>query len=357
MKIRTLFSVALSLLLVGTFPCFAAEEFNRLKTIPTEHCDLSLCNYPTVSPLRRKSVVFFGDSLCNASGESNSSDATVKKKAGYAGRIGNKFEMTYYKEGVSGSAFMKSSTRGSTIGAKINAFAAEHSHETFDYVILEGGVNDAWDGAPLGNISESFQKTDFNTATFAGAVEAAVYDAKQAFPNATIGFLIVYKMPIATYGGTAISGLRDNVKMEPYMNMLIEICEKWELPYLDFYHDDAFNRTVFKTDTNTYLSDGIHMNSAGYDLIADYIAAWMSEPYRTAPKQDTTSNTETDITENPPADPPTNSTGETSTTDEHPKQKKTGTARILAGFAGAAIVAAAAVTGVSVYKKNRKKKK
>ena len=235
------------------------------------------------SPLYKKTAVFFGDSICNARVESESSDATVRARAGYAGRIGTKYSMTFYKEGYSGYAF-SASHRG-RIGSVIENFIQKHPDESIDYVILEGGTNDAWDQTAIGSVSAGFNKADLDTTTYAGAVESSVAALKSAYPKATIGFIIVYRMPIAKWYGQEIQGLRNNAKMEPYMNTLIEICEKWELPYVDFYHDDAFNNDVLKTNTNTYTSDGIHINSAGYDILSEYIAAWLEKPERHAPQK------------------------------------------------------------------------
>lgn len=351
-KTVSVLCAVMALLMLCAVPCSAAEEaFSQWKTIPTEDCEMNVYTVEK-SPLYKKTAVFFGDSLCNASGESNSSDPTVKAKAGYAGRIGTKYSMTYYKEGVSGSAYAASGR--SKIGAKISSFQQAHANEKIDYVILEGGVNDAWDQVALGAVSDSFKKTDFNTATFAGAVEAALYDVKEFFPQATVGFIIVYKMPIAYYGGQEIAGLRDNAKMEPYMNMLIEICEKWEVPYIDFYHDDAFNNTVFKTDTNEYLSDGIHMESAGYDVISDYIAAWMEEPVRRVPQpQKPVPQPEPEEPTNPNEGVTSEPTEDLAPTPSEPDNSRVG--KIIAIAAGAVVAVAAVATVVTVLLRKKKK--
>lgn len=337
----------LVLLMFGAVPCAAAEDaFNPWKTLPTEDCNLTAYSTPNQSPLYEKSAVFFGDSICNAKTDT---------QLGYAGRIGTKYNMTFYKEGYSGAAF--STVRGSNmIGSQINAFRAAHPNETIDYVILEGGTNDAWDQATLGKISKSYKKKDFDPSTFAGAVETAIFDVKESFPNATIGFIIIYKMPIAYYDGVEVVSLRDNAKMEPYMNTIIEACEKWEIPYLDLYHDDAFNNTVFQTNTNEYLSDGIHMTTKGYDVISKYIAAWMENPVRRqAPPQTPIQTPNIDLsepTESTPSEQPSEHVETPPVNDPKPTNN---VGKIVAIAAGAAVGVAAIATGVILALKKKKK--
>ena len=353
-KLLSLLSAALALVMLA-LPCSATAEetFSKWKTIPTE--DLEMNVYPVEkSPIYQKSAVFFGDSLCNARGESESSDATVRAKAGYAGRIGTKYSMTFYKEGYSGYAF-SASGRGK-IGAKIDDFIQKYPNEKIDYVILEGGGNDAWDQTAIGSVSASFNQADFDTTTYAGAVERAVATLKQAYPKATIGFIIIYKMPIAYYGGQEIQGLRDNAKMEPYMNTLIEICEKWELPYIDFYHDDSFNNDVLKTNTNTYTSDGIHVNSAGYDILSDYIAAWMEEPERRAPQPQKPIETPDMDLNDPDENPQQGETPDAEIPEEDPKDPEVPVGAIIGGAAAAVVASGVAVgTALSVNAKKKKK--
>ena len=345
LHIASICRLILAIFMLAVIPCAAAEEaLNPLKTLPTEDCNLSAYKNANQSPLYGKSAVFFGDSICNASGDA---------QKGYAGRIGTKYSMPYYKEGVSGSAFAASGR--SKIGTKINEFYQAHRDEAIDYVILEGGTNDAWDQGTLGTVSESFEPSSFNTNTFAGAVETAIYTAKKAFPSATVGFIIIYKMPIANWQGQDIMGLRDNTKMEPYMNTIIEACEKWEIPYLDLYHDAKFNNTVFKTNTKTYLSDGIHMNSNGYDLISKYIAAWMEDPIRKAPEPpvETPSIDLSDSTATDPSNEKTSENTETPPIDEPAPKSNTG--KIIAIASGAAVGVAAITTGTILFLKKKKK--
>jgi lysophospholipase L1-like esterase len=148
----------------------------------------------------------------------------------------------------------------------------------YDLVVLQGGVNDAWFNAPLGEISDSFSYRDFDRSTFAGGLEAIICRAKEYFPDATICYLIMYKMPLAQWvqNGNSYEPVEGVRNMDAYIALQRQILEKWEIPYLDFYGDDAFNNDVFKVETTTYLNgDYVHMTSSGYDLIFRYIAAWL----------------------------------------------------------------------------------
>ena len=49
--------------------------------------------------------------------------------------------------------------------------------------------------------------------------------------------------------------------------------------YIDLYSGKASNGTsysdILKVTTNTYISDGIHLNRQGYNVISPYIYQWM----------------------------------------------------------------------------------
>ncbi len=216
---------------------------------------MNICN----NPLYKKSALFVGDSLCQALYEQNIQG--FGPAFGWAGRIIQWNSMDGINGGISAASL--SDCRGANV---IIAQLNKQIGKTFDYIILEGGVNDAWDSAPLGEISNGFNGP-FNPKTFAGALENAFKTAKECFGNPKIGYIIAYQMPSAP-----VESLWD---MSPYFNMAKEICKKWDVPCLDLYSNEDFNKNQMKTSTQECLYDFIHPNTTGYNVISPVINDWM----------------------------------------------------------------------------------
>lgn len=364
MKIRSFLCITLALLMLAAIPCAAAEStFSKYKTIPTEHGAVSeFASDVTESPLYQKSIAFFGDSLCYARIErGDSNDEATVRKAGYAGRIATKYDMTLHALGVSGSTFAVTGQTG-VIPNKIqfekdNTPKAER--EAVDFVVLEGGVNDISAKAPLGTISEDGK--NLNKNTLAGGVEYAIQLAQQTYPNAEIYFLIMYQMPRD----------KNEFRSDPeiagqYMDLIIEICEKYKIPYLDFFHDETFNRDVFKINTTEFVGgDGIHMTVKGYDTLTPYIISWLEDPIRrqsgtiSKPSTDTseTEPNETEPVDTTDSDDVTNTIGTLDTTDpEGGDEEYELDLGLLIGISAAAVVVIGGVI-VAVVIVSKKKKK
>ncbi|MBR6563014.1 MAG: SGNH/GDSL hydrolase family protein [Clostridia bacterium] len=212
----------------------------------------------TESQLYKKCVLFAGDSICEASNEWGS--ATV----GWAGRIMQWNAMRGFNVGKSGASI--STVRGAnTVISQLQR--QQKNALEFDFVIMHGGVNDAWDSAPVGVMTEGFDER-FDTTTFAGGLEATFKYAKETFVNAKYGYIINFRQPLATKYGR----LSD---MSEYVEVAKQICDKWGIDYLDLYNDENLNQNLLKTHTMKYLPDTIHPNTAGYDIISPIINDWM----------------------------------------------------------------------------------
>lgn len=212
---------------------------------------------PAENPLNGKSILFVGDSICEAICEQGSGKAIY----GWAGRIIENNEMTGKNLGYSGASV--SDCRGAnTVIAQLQREAGTD----YDFVMMHGGVNDAWDSAPVGVMTDGFDGP-FDLSTFGGGLENMLKFAKESFPDAQFGYIINFRLPGATIGR-----LND---MSEYVALTIQICEKWEVPYLDLYHDDDFNNNVMKVDTLTYLKDYIHPTPEGYDVLSPYVEEWL----------------------------------------------------------------------------------
>ncbi|MBQ1205961.1 MAG: SGNH/GDSL hydrolase family protein [Clostridia bacterium] len=209
------------------------------------------------SPLYQKKILFVGDSITEARCEWNQGKTIV----GWPGRIIEGNDMLGINKGVSGAS-VSNCRGGNTILAQLQA----ERKNNYDFVIIHGGVNDAWDAAPVGTITEGFD-AKFDFSTFAGGLETTFKYAKENFKDAQFGYIINFKINRA--------GIGKLTDMTEYFDMAKQICEKWQIPYIDLYTDEDFNNNQLQYKRTTNLPDLIHPNSKGFDIIAPVINDWM----------------------------------------------------------------------------------
>jgi lysophospholipase L1-like esterase len=222
------------------------------------------------NPLTGKTVVFDGDSICHGTSV-GSEDSTYGY--GWAGRIGVANGMTWANEGKSGGVIARGMTGRHCLCDNI-----DHIHSNtpmLDYLILEGGTNDAdllgEDG--LGVYDESDYGGTYDTTTFSGALETLFYKAINYYPAAKIGYIVAHKM-------------LSNTSRRAFFDRAVEICEKWGIPYLDLWHGAPLNNKLAahwdksldaqgNIDAGKMYTDGQHLTAVGYDAITPKIEAWM----------------------------------------------------------------------------------
>ena len=232
--------------------------------------------------LHGKTIVFAGDSICQDSPHNN---------YGWAGRIGDKYEMTYNNYGRDGAVITTGVVDGgggairSILGWTLPKMITDYPNA--DYVIFEGGTNDAdrigsilGDEKPekFGEISADYNAENLDETTFCGAVEKLLYSAINQWMGKKIGFIIAHKM-----------GRTNNTNAEnrkAYFDVLIKCCEKWGVPYLNIWESCPLNPnlTTMYNPNNTsdeneengmmYL-DGQHLTVKGYDYITPIIEKWL----------------------------------------------------------------------------------
>ena len=222
----------------------------------------------TDSPLYGKSALYCGDSI--SYGHYDNVPGTA-----WAGRL----EAQY---GLDGDNRSKSGWCLSTVRSVRDRIVSQlkgAKDNSYDLVVLEGGVNDAWgktDGsgvyAPVGEMSDSFDVSDYDITTFAGGLEELFYTAKQQFPNAQLVYISMFYMPKAPAHTNRVSD------MEQYYAEAERICEKWGVAYLDLYHNDELSNALgVQQGSNQYLQDPVHPTAKGYDVMLPYIAEFLEE--------------------------------------------------------------------------------
>lgn len=212
--------------------------------------------------LNEKVAVFLGDSIC--------AGTTVEGEYynyGWAGLIGEPNRMFWKNYGRNGAVITPIDGQTRIVTDQIDTALATFS--SADYVIFEGGTNDAdllkSDTTKLGTIDYS-KFSDFDTSTFTGAFEALILKIMTSYPSAKIGYIVAQKMGNPPYD-SAKSARRQ------YFERAIEICEKWGIPYIDLWKSNPLNPKL--DTTNRFYTDGQHLTLEGYNRIVPQIEAWM----------------------------------------------------------------------------------
>ena len=178
----------------------------------------------------------------------------------------------------------------STIVATIEEYRIEYPDA--DYVILEGGSNDAdllgnaflgSEKTRLGTFEKGDYSGDYDRSTFTGALESVFYRATKYWMGKKIGFIIAHKMK----ENSADMDVFYNRRV--YFDRAAEICEKWGIPYIDLWKTYylnpflpwMFDKTKSKEELNSenvcFYVDGQHLSSRGYDVTADIINSWIEK--------------------------------------------------------------------------------
>ena len=231
-KIKIILSVILIIIIAaGGYVCNMLGVFNK-----GNYGKYTLKNTQTVSdsPLKGKTVIFLGSSVTAGYGSLGVSFAEFLEKTD---------GITAIIEAVSGTTLVdvkKNSyvSRMKTIDKNVSA----------DAFVCQLSTNDATKEMPLGEISKSFDKNDFDTQSVAGAIE----------------YIIAYSKD--TWGCPVIFYTQSKYDSEHYAKMvdlLLEIQKKWDITVIDLWNNEEIN-SISNEQRKIYLVDHIHPTKAGY---------------------------------------------------------------------------------------------
>ncbi len=227
-----------------------------------------------------KIAVFDGDSISSGSSPSG--------RHPWAKLIGEKNNMTWKNYSCGGgtiTAEMYVESTGTArhwVSRTIDKIHDEF--ETLDYLILEGGTNDAdlirAEPKRFGTYDISDYSGNYDDSTFTGSLEMLFYKATKYYPTAKIGFIVAQKM------GRTSQGYGANNNRRRYFLRAIEICKKWGIPYLDLWEGCPLNPALpqyynpeLSVDENNAqgycYTDGQHLTSTGYAVVTSKIEAFM----------------------------------------------------------------------------------
>lgn len=220
---------------------------------------------PINERLDGKTVLFFGDSICFGANDDDN-NKKVTRGGAWCSRIAlsnpNSLCVNY---GQSGSTIALRSSYSNSVLEELAI--AKEKYPSADYIIIEGGVNDAYNPSviSLGTITIGYNDT-YDNNTFCGALESCFKYAQENYPNAKIGFICSHKVPSAMQGEYDFNTIIEKAK---------KICEKWSIPYLDLFNQSGFNYFLDSHVTEFSAGDGLHPNGKGYDIISPKIDEWL----------------------------------------------------------------------------------
>ena len=229
-----------------------------------------------------KKIIFDGDSICHAT-----SETILTQNRGWPYRVGAKNHMEWYNYGRDGgtiTAEMYTDKTGARHWVSRCIDTIHEKHPTLDYLIFEGGTNDAdllgWDEAKFGTFDIADFSGNYDDTTFTGAMESLLYKAITYYPRAKIGYIVAHRM------GIRPNGYGEKNLRRHYFLRAIEVCKKWGVPYLDLWEKSTinpmlpvyYNRELGPVENRAEgyaIIDGQHLSGVGYDMISPMIEAWI----------------------------------------------------------------------------------
>ena len=149
--------------------------------------------------------------------------------------------------------------------------------KNYDMVIFQGGIVDALNGVPVGEIlpADTERKVLLESdrlATFAGGLQIMFHDAKIKWQDAELYYIANYKVTDAATNG---------VDMTAYYAQAKALCEAYGVHYIDLYNDEELYKTFDYTNAELFAEDLFTPTSAAYDLLFPTVLRLFNETIAT----------------------------------------------------------------------------
>ena len=196
------------------------------------------------SPYKGKTIVAFGDSIIAGWGWKEGTGIVQPLKEKYP-------DGTWINNAESGANIAISNNPAHTpIIFQIRSYTGQP-----DAIIFDGGVNDLNNNIAMGNISDSYD-SNYDTTTICGAMESALQYVMDTFPLAVKLYIIPHSFSKNNY-------------VDSVHEKMIEICKKWNMPYLDMRKCAQIamtskNKSKYTRNANTGVGDGVHPTETWY---------------------------------------------------------------------------------------------
>lgn len=209
---------------------------NRLKALPGNGEAYHLDNIQPVddSPLAGKRILFLGSSVTFGS---------ASLEVSMADYIAVADGCEVYKEAKSGTTLVDNGS-----DSYVSRLKKVDASQQFDAVICQLSTNDASKKLPLGAVSSSTIREEFDTQTVAGALEYIISYVQET-----------WNCPVVIYTGTKY----ESTEYQAMVDLLPSLQEKWGIGVIDLWNDADMN-AVSPEDYQLYMFDKIHPTQAGY---------------------------------------------------------------------------------------------
>lgn len=164
----------------------------------------------TFSTLYGKSLYVDGDSIALGAGTQDTTS--------YAELLRDKYNMTMTKKAVGGTTVTIQDGKTNSILERVRANVG-----TYDYVVIEGGINDVFNDVAVGTITNDFVTT-LDENTYCGAMEALCKELLISFMNCKKIFVLIHRKSMSSIYPE---------KQDRYFDLAVQILNKWSIPYID----------------------------------------------------------------------------------------------------------------------------
>lgn len=246
--------------------------------IPYGYIEVEVESADPVNILSGKTAVFLGDSICAGT---TTLESAAEYGYGWGGLIGEANKMKWKNFGRNGGTIAPVSSVEEARWVPTQVDLALAQYPDADYVIFEGGCNDAdtLGESNLGTFSASGYAPK-GTSTFTGAFEVLVLKILNSFPNAKIGYIVAQKMGVSDDYGSA------NNRYRKFFDRAVEICQKWGIPVIDLWNETPLNPklaihydsslTADQANKNKKCyTDGQHLTLTGYKKLQNPVEEFM----------------------------------------------------------------------------------
>ncbi len=172
--------------------------------------------------------------------------------------IADKYGMTVTNEAVNGATLAPNITDNVNGGIRTCISTVVTSSTALakaDYILLEGGVNDAWNKAPVGTLTDGFAAT-YDETTMTGALEKMLEYLAKNYSDKRVAYVF-------PHGG--LFGSSENW-YKTYKPAILAALQKWGVPYVDIAESTPpMGGHGISGLSGKYTGDGTHPNKAGYE--------------------------------------------------------------------------------------------
>ncbi|WP_285298924.1 SGNH/GDSL hydrolase family protein [Lactiplantibacillus plantarum] len=225
------------------------------------------------NPFEGKSFGFLGDSITHGLDPDNSThDHTTVLPHPWANQVADALGANMINYGVNSATVVPVANHPTPLIEKYKEMSPD-----LDYVIVMGGINDAFNQIPLGKME------DRDSSTFYGGLHILYKALAQKYKRKDGKHVIVMTYP--RYD--ALHTVRDDVTFDQFVQAMRDVAGYYSIPILDLYNnceispfsDDEFEYWI---ENNASNHDGLHNphpRQSAADIIADTMCRYLKSSY------------------------------------------------------------------------------